>query len=219
MAQAIAGVALAAMAAAPTAADAGGSARVKIVANHQSSQARVEWRDVDTVRIDFSGGGQPGQGYFLVRGQKTYMVADGHALPAGRMMGAHGNAPLMAGGRILSVKGPSGHKTIAGIRGGVYQVTVADSRGGQHTSTMVLTDKPLAREFMQAWTAMGRTMGGGRMDLSALNGKTGLLQATGSGGTMTVESLTAETPPASRFEVPPVMNMPGMPGMSGGMGR
>lgn len=197
----------------PLVSHAAGRASVRISAQGGTQEARVEWRDANTVRIDFSGAGSS---YFLIRGGKAYLVGQGKALPWSQMMAGHNNAPLMTGLHIVAAKGPSGHKTVAGISGGVYHVTYVDGRGRRHNSTMVLTDNPVAREFTQAWTALGRATGNGHTSAGPLGKRTGMLKVSGQqGASFTVQRLSAKAPPAADFKVPPVMHMPGIPQMSG----
>ena len=136
-------------------------------------------------------------------------------MQAMRGQGKKGDNPF---GSIDAVKATGASKTVAGIKGQVYQMTWTDPDGSQQSGDAVLTDNPLVVEMTQAYlNSMGAMIGAEytRSYQDALpTDERGLLQV---GDQFHVESIEQADPPASTFELPakPI----DMQSMMGGLGE
>ncbi|AEC18719.1 secreted protein [Pusillimonas sp. T7-7] len=174
----------------------------------------MSWLDSNTIRFDMP---STDGGYMISRDGKAYVVypdAAGGMPPVieiGNMMQGFAEvansdeggktSPLAM--RITSIKATGKKETVAGIDGDVYELTTADKQGKSQTTQAVFTADPLVVEMTAAYLAMSKAMVGAEMIAeftNALpNNKRGLLRL---GDDMVVQSIAADTPAASAFELP-----------------
>lgn len=174
----------------------------------------ITWLNSNTIRVDMP---TTDDGYMLARDGKVYVVSPDatEGMPSvmeiGDMMQGFaemGNiaeddnaGPLAV--RITSVKATGKKESVAGIDGDVYEVTTTDKQGKTETMQAVFTDDPLTIEMTAAYLAITEAMVGAEMMADFVNAlpknKGGVLRM---GDTMTVQSIAANAPPASAFELP-----------------
>lgn len=174
----------------------------------------MAWLNSHTIRLDMP---STDGGYMISRDGKTYIVSpDATAgMPpvmeiGGIMQGFADVVNSSEGGkasplamRITSIKATGQGETVAGIDGDVYEVTTTDKQGKSKTVQAVFTDDPLAVEMTAAYLSWSETMVGASMIAEFTGalpkGKRGLLRM---GDDMVVQSITANPPAASAFELP-----------------
>lgn len=174
----------------------------------------IAWMNSNTIRVDMPAAEG---GYMIARDGKVYMVSTESAggmppvMEIGGMMQGFaemGNSaeddhagPLAK--HITSIKATGKKETVAGIDGDVYELTTTDKQGKSETMRAVFTDDPLAVEMTAAFIAFSETMVGAETIAeftSALpKNKGGLLRM---GDEMVVQSIVADPPSASAFELP-----------------
>lgn len=172
-----------------------------------STTMAVTWRDADTMRIDMGE-----QAYFLRREGKTYMISqdedeDDGETDVSEMDFAGPTLQLMrskgAFGSIDSVEATAATETVAGIKGGVYQIRWSDANGAQTSAEMVLTDNPLVVEMTRAYLGtMGGTVGPiatGTFEDNLPDHDRGLLRL---GDHIRFSSISRADPPAATFKLP-----------------
>lgn len=172
--------------------------------NGQQTSMQLEYLGSDRLRVNVP---MQADGYLLVLGSNAYSVSSQNGqsfvmnlsdLPN---LGVAPPAPARVEGvQELSKTGRS--ETVAGINGEVWRMTYTDSSGNTHTDDMVLSSDPRARALSQAMNRMGQAMarGAGYQDSMAPHlGNKGVLRM---GNFMKVASITAQDPPATRFDLP-----------------
>lgn len=204
---------LALSAAAPALAD--GTARFTSPTPEGEKTMEMAWLDPGTMRIT---PGSP-ETYMLLREGTLYSVTSAGGMGVqvfdmsalGEMAGAMGQG---AGGaeapgqftietpeEVISLESTGRSEEVAGIDGELYEIRWRDSDGASHTDQMVLTDDPLAVEMGEAFAAMAAAVDG-ETDLrhqAVAERGLGILRY---GDAFVIESLDAEAPPASAFELP-----------------
>lgn len=168
------------------------------------------WRDTHTLRLDF---GDPNH-YLVMRDGKAYSVSldeDGAQVMDMAGMSAmiqamNPNNPNDENpfGKIESIKATNEHKTVAGIKGTVYQMTWNTSdKKGPEAEQAVLTKDPLVVEMTQAYfNSMSAIIGAAHTQAfqdRLPKGTGGVLQI---GDDFTVESITKANPEAGLFALP-----------------
>src|SRR5699024_9797973 len=121
--------------------------------------AEIVWSD-NAVRIDSFE--QQNYGYIILRGGRMYAVTfisgkpivldmsnmDEQLSSIAQSMGRQGiSGDVLKNFRIDSVKDLGKTRTVAGIEGNVYAVTITDANGTPRKTTMVLTNDPLVTEM------------------------------------------------------------------------
>lgn len=174
-----------------------------------STSMTLTWRDANTMRMDF---GDPnnylimldGKGYSVSEDEGETMVMDmsgmGDMIRAMAGKEAKTDQPF---GSINSVTAANSSKTVAGIKGQVYNITWTEPDGSQQSGEAVLTNDPLVVEMTNAYmTSMGAMVGADftRTFKAALpSSHQGLLQV---GEQFHVESVQSADPSASLFTLP-----------------
>ncbi|GGX88718.1 hypothetical protein GCM10007160_15250 [Litchfieldella qijiaojingensis] len=134
-----------------------GKATIATTDTQNAMQMVIHWTD-DSMRMDFPA---QQQGYMLMRDGKGYMVTEqaGQTIVMDMAMlkgmaDAMGEANEVNANQAKSVDNleATGEKeTIAGIEGDVYRIQWTDHGGTNHDDEIVLSDKPLGREMLQAF--------------------------------------------------------------------
>lgn len=178
-------------------------------AEEGADKLTLTWRDADTLRMEF---GDPNH-YLVMRDGKTYSVTldeDGAQVMDMAGMSAmiqamnpnkEDNNPF---GDIESIKATNEQKTVAGIKGTVYQMQWNEpGKSDSQSSEVILTDDPLVVEMTHAYFNSMSAMIGAQyiaMFKDSLPTQTsGLLQL---GDDFTVESITKADPAGGLFELP-----------------
>lgn len=174
----------------------------------------IAWLNNSTIRVDmpFAYGG-----YMVARDGKIYMVSTNSTggmppvMEIGGMMQGFAAMGNKAGGDsagplakdVTSIKATGKKETVAGIDGEVYELTTTDQQGHSQTLQAVFTDDPLVVEMTAAYLAFSEAMVGPKVIAdfkSALpKSKRGLLRV---GDEMVLQSIAADPPSASVFELP-----------------
>lgn len=184
----------------------------------------LTWRDANTLRMEF---GDPNH-YMVMRDGKTYSVTlDGDGAQVMDMAGMSAMIQAMNPnkeddnpfGDSESMKATSEHKTVAGIKGRVYQMQWNDPEESKpKSSEVVLTNDPLVIEMTHAYfNSMSAMIGAKYIDIFKDNlpaKASGLLQV---GDDFTVESITKADPAAALFELP--AKPMGLQSLLGGMSQ
>lgn len=202
--------ALLVIALAPLSAWAAGTATIETSGDSNT----MAWLDQHTIRFDMP---STDGSYMISRDGKAYMVntdASGGMPPVmeigGMMQGFAEMANSEEGGkasplamRITSIKAIGKKETVAGIDGDVYELTSTDKQGKSQVVQAVFTDDPLVVEMTAAYLALSEAMVGaktvGEFKNALPKGKRGLLRM---GEDMVVQSIAANSPAASAFELP-----------------
>lgn len=156
------------------------------------------------------------EGTMIMRDGKMYSIAGGMVIEMGSMMKQLGKSMPMAQApgtgpddvsRFVGIKKTGRSETVAGIKGEVHEVQYEDEKGRLVTEEAVLTGDSRAREMRQAMELMSQTMRAAvnrpetaaEKKMMAAYADQGVLRY---GNSFRVVSLSDDTPPASRFELP-----------------
>lgn len=182
---------------------AGGWARI-------ASEGEDMTMEYDGAKLRMSVSGQGEQAYMLIRDGRIYSVAGELVIDASSMMrnfsGQTQRAPAEAMARFHALE-PTGRKeTVAGISGEVHVLDFTDHEGRRQQKEAVLSKDARVVELQRAFLHMTRTMAeaagtdtSGAADFERALGKRGILRM---GNDMRVAEISAETPAATRFELP-----------------
>ncbi|HEX4871327.1 MAG TPA: hypothetical protein VFV27_03350 [Nevskiaceae bacterium] len=222
----------------PHRAAAAGQALIEARDEGQQGQVQIEYDDAGRVRIDPLGEAA-GQGYLVVREGKAYSVArvEGQlmVMDMGAMMKMMGGlmaqqglqAPKLGSEgmvRLLSLEDAGRSETVAGLSGRVHTLRYVDAQGKTREETLVLSADARVRALSAAMIAMGEVMtrlaatppqpGADALAAELKSRGQGLLRF---GSQFAVVRLSADTPAASRFELPAApMELPDFGGLLGG---
>lgn len=189
----------------PICAHAAGSATIIASGN----RAQVDWNN-GMVRIDPANSAD----HVILRDDHVYSITTangearvtdmtGMAQVLRRMIQNNSRASIPFDATIDTVKATDAHKTVAGISGRVYRVTLTDANGRTETQRVVLTDNPQIVAMTRAWLqALPPVLGAAQVAQLAQalpDNDRGLLQI-GDDYRLTAVSNTA--PRASRFKLP-----------------
>lgn len=197
--------ALAVLALTPLAALAAGSATI----NFSGETGQIHWQDANTVRMDMED-----EGHLLLKNQRLYAIntaaddmppvmdmTDMKEMITGLVEGEH-DALSDLTAKIKSVRKTGANRTLAGIRGEVYEITVVTGHGETETHEAVLTSDPIVTELTEAYFGVMGTFTGvehlDKLKAALPAGKQGILQLSDS---FEVQSLE-RTAPAGAFELP-----------------
>ncbi|EED35690.1 conserved hypothetical protein [Luminiphilus syltensis NOR5-1B] len=173
--------------------------------------------------------------YMVVRDGNMYSVVDTGdgmmVMDAGAMMKQLGNSGMLPtdwnsdlAGELLSFEDTGKKETVAGIRGDVYEARFRDEDGEERLETLVLSSDPRVQEYTQAMgqmmafaTSIAPEASREKSDdfmqrLTAMDA--GVLRF---GDDMRVSTISGETVPADRFELP--AEPTDMSGLSGLLGK
>ena len=151
----------------PAATLAAGSAVVKIHGAQfgarsaaSSEQSQVSWLDPDNVRMEMPGT----DGYVLETDGKLYSVMNmggqkrvldmASMMQMAKAMAKSADTAGPGMGAIKQVSDTGKTRTVGGIEGHVYSVSVTDGKGATRESEMVLTDDPRVRDLTKAYLGM-----------------------------------------------------------------
>lgn len=173
------------------------------------------------------------EGTMIVRDGKMYSIAGGMVIEMGSMINQLGKSMPMAQtpgtgpdnvSQFVGIRKTGRSETVAGIKGDVHEIQYKDENGRLVTEEAVLTRDARAREMRQAMELMSQTMRAAvnrpetaaEKKMMAAYADQGVLRY---GSNFRVVSLSDETPPASRFELPAKpTQMPNLGELLGGGG-
>lgn len=203
-----------------------------VVTSRDGGSADFEYAD-GMLRV---GSNQSQNSYMLLRDGTMYvvslegdqpMVFNASSMMKGMAQRTTQMAPATLNSEFVSLEDTGRDETIAGMNGDVYLLTYLEDNGKEQTEEMVLSTDARAREFRDALFSMSsiaedlageEAMEQGRDLKTRMDDmNVGVLRF---GQEMTVTSITGETIPAERFELPAQpMNLQGLGNILGNLGQ
>lgn len=184
---------------------AGGTA----VIESEGKSKQIYWQDDGTLRI----GGADASKYMIMRNGKAYSVSMAGGKPRvfeisgmfkmlTSMAKSQSNQGALA--KVENVEDTGERKTVAGIEGRVYLLTVTNPDGQTKTKRAVLTDNPLVVEMTRIymssmWELLGLENGYEEFMAALPEDHRGLLSSENG---FQVKSISEKKPAASLFDLP-----------------